>query len=134
MTWKFFGKYRDFGLLLLRAGIGVMFIFHGWPLLMAGPARWVQLGGAMHRLGVSFMPAAWGLAAALSECLGGVLLILGLAFRPACLLLALTMAVAAASVLGRGEGVLAASHAIEDGILFVGLLFIGPGRYSVDRS
>ena len=44
------------------------------------------------------------------------------------------MGVAASMHLGKGEGLLAASHAIELGILFFSLLFIGPGRYSVDRG
>jgi putative oxidoreductase len=75
-----------------------------------------------------------GEAAALSEFAGGLCLILGLFFRPACLLLAITMGVAANMHLGKGEGILAASHAIELGILFFSLLFIGPGRYSVDKG
>jgi putative oxidoreductase len=27
-----------------------------------------------------------------------------------------------------------ATHAIEDAVTFAGLLFIGPGKYSVDRT
>lgn len=134
MAWKSLGKYRDFGLLLLRVGIGAMFVMHGLPKLMGGPDKWTQLGGAMQFVGISFMPVAWGLAAALSEFVGGVLLVLGLLFRPACLCLTLTMAVAASMHLGKGEGLMAASHAIELGILFAALLFIGPGRFSVDRG
>lgn len=134
MTWKFLGKYRDFGLLLLRLGIGAMLVMHGLPKLTGGPDKWTQLGGAMQFVGISFMPVAWGLAAALSEFLGGILLVLGVLFRPVCLLLAVTMAVAASMHLGKGEGLMAASHAIELGILFGSLLFIGPGRFSIDRG
>lgn len=134
MAWKFLGKYRDFGLLLLRVGIGAMFVMHGLPKLMGGPEKWTQLGGAMQYIGISFMPVAWGLAATLSEFLGGILLVLGVLFRPACLLLTVTMAVAASMHLGKGEGLMAASHAIELGILFGSLLFIGPGRFSIDRG
>lgn len=134
MAWKFLGKYRDFGLLLLRLGIGAMLVMHGLPKLMGGPDKWTQLGGAMQYLGISFMPLAWGLAAALSEFLGGILLLLGVLFRPACLLLAITMAVAASMHLGKGEGLMAASQAMELGILFVSLLFIGPGRFSIERG
>ena len=134
MAWKALGKYRDFGLLFMRLGIGAMFVMHGLPKLMAGPDKWTQLGGAMQYLGISFLPIAWGLAAALSEVVGGLLLVFGLLFRPACLFLTLTMAVAANMHLGKGEGLMAASHAIELGLLFVSLLFIGPGRFSVDRG
>ncbi|HXV21874.1 MAG TPA: DoxX family protein [Desulfuromonadales bacterium] len=134
MALKFLGKYREFGLLLLRLGIGAMFLYHGWPKLVGGPEKWEKVGLAMQFAGVHAVPTAWGLAAALSEFAGGLCLILGLFFRPACLLLTITMAVAANMHLGKGEGILAASHAIELGILFFSLLFIGPGRYSVDKG
>jgi len=134
MAWKFLNKYRDLGLLLLRLGIGAMFLFHGWPKLAGGPETWAKVGRAMSFAGVQALPTLWGLAAAVSEFGGGLCLILGFLFRPAALLLAITMAVAANMHLGKGEGLLAASHAIELGILFLSLLFIGPGRYSVDRG
>jgi len=134
MIMKSLGKHREFGLLALRLGIGGMFLLHGWPKLIGGPERWEKLGMAMQYAGVSVTPTLWGLAAALSEFGGGLCLILGLFFRPACLMLAITMGVAANMHLGKGEGLMAASHAIELGILFFCLLFIGPGRYSVDRG
>ena len=66
----------------------------------------------------------------------GVLLVVGFAvgllFRPACVALLGTMIVAAMSHLGRGQTLLQASHAIEDGIVFLGLFFTGPGAYSID--
>jgi putative oxidoreductase len=134
MVLKFLGKYREFGLLLLRLGIGAMFLYHGWPKLVGGPVKWENVGLAMQFAGVHAVPTFWGLAAAFSEFAGGLCLILGLFFRPACLLMTITMAVAANMHLGKGEGILAASHAIELGILFFSLLFIGPGRYSVDKG
>ena len=134
MTWKFLGKYKDLGLFLLRVGIGVMFLFHGTPKLLGGPDKWSSIGTAMQYLGIHAVPVVWGFAAAASEFFGGVFLILGLFFRPACFFLAVTMAVAASMHLGRGEGLMTASHAIENGIFFLGLLFIGPGRYSIDKG
>ncbi len=132
--WKSLGKYRDFGLLLLRVGVGAMFLFHGLPKLLGGPARWEKLGAAMGYLGIYAAPVVWGFLAGASEFFGGLCLILGLFFRPAALLLAITMAVAANMHLARGDGLQGASHAIEAGILFFSLIFIGPGRHSVDRG
>ena len=132
--WSFLGKYRDFGLLVLRLGVGVMFLFHGWPKLMGGPVKWEALGTAMGYLGIHVIPVFWGLMAALSEFFGGVCLILGVVFRPACLLLLGTMAVAATMHLQRGDGLQVASHAIELGFVFFGLLFIGPGRFGFGRG
>jgi putative oxidoreductase len=133
LTWL--TKYRDFGLLLLRVGLGAMFVFvHGWPKLQAGAARWKEVGGAMKYLGIHFAPEMWGLLAALSEFGGGILLILGLLFRPACGALAFTMAVAATLLYKTGGTLSGASQPIELGIVFVALLFIGPGRFSLDKS
>ena len=37
MIFRFLDKYRDIGLLILRVGIGIMFMIHGLPKLTAGP-------------------------------------------------------------------------------------------------
>lgn len=124
-------RHRDLGLLLLRLGLGAMMVFHGLPKLLAGPERWERVGSAMGNLGIDFAPVLWGLAAAGSETVGGVLLALGLLFRPACLFLLATMVVAAIQKLSAGP-LAGAAHPIELGIVFFALLFIGPGRLSVD--
>lgn len=128
------GKYKDIGLLLLRVGLGVMFILHGWPKIKGGPEMWQGLGAAMANLGVTAVPAVWGFLAALSEFGGGICLVLGFAFRPACLLMLFTMIVAATHHLMAGDGVNEASHAIEDGVAFLAMFIIGPGKYSVDKK
>lgn len=127
------GRFKDTGLLLMRLGLGLMFILHGYPKLVGGPERWEGIGGAMKTIGIDFLPLFWGLSATLVELIGGLFLILGLFFRPTCLLLAFTMLIAALFHLSKGDGVMGSSHAIELGIVFVGLLFVGPGRYSVDK-
>ncbi len=131
----FFDRYKDWGLLFLRVGLGVAFLFHGVPKLLGGPEKWAGLGGAaMAPLGISFAPAAWGLMAALSESVGGLLLILGFFFRPACLLLAATMAVALNMHVSKGDPFNVYSHAMEDGIVFLALILIGPGRFVLKRK
>ena len=134
MIFSSLSKYRDLGLLVMRLGLGVMFLYHGIPKLMGGPEAWTNIGGAMSNFGIMFAPAFWGFMAAVSEAGGGVCLILGLALRPACLFLLATMFVAVTFHLGRGDILLEASHAIEDGIVFIGLFIIGPGKYSLDKS
>ena len=126
-------KYKDFGLLFLRIGIGGMFIFHGAPKMFGGPERWERLGASMANVGIEFAPVFWGFIASFSEFIGGICLLLGLFFRPVCILLAITMAIAASGHLSRGEGLRGAAHAIEDGIVFLSLIFIGPGKYSLDE-
>jgi len=128
------GKYRNTGLLIMRIGIGIMFIVHGFPKLAGGLAGWAELGGSMKVVGVNFLPVFWGFMAAVAETFGGFLLIVGLFFRPACIALVFTMIIAALVHFGKGDGLGGASHAIELGIVFFSLIFIGPGKYSVDKK
>ena len=128
------GKYKNTGLFIIRVGLGIMFIFHGYPLLLGGPDKWAAIGNAMKYTGLSFFPVGWGFLAAATETFGGFLMILGLAFRPATLLLAVTMIVAAIMHLRSGDGLNGASHAIEDAVVFLGLSLLGPGKYSIDKK
>src|SRR5207249_3389056 len=117
-----------------RIGLGVMFLFHGLPLLLGGPHKWTQLGAAMPHVGIRHWSLFWGLMAAVAQSFGAVFLILGLFFRPACILLAVTMIVAARMHLLNGEGIKGAAHAIEMAIVFLSLILIGPGKYSLDKN
>jgi putative oxidoreductase len=139
MILRSLSKYRDTGLLLLRILIGLSFLAHGLPKLTAGPELWVKLGKSMEFVGMGAYPVFWGLMAALSESIGGFFLLIGCAFRPACLFLLSTMAVATTMHFHTTPGNFfekwfVASHAIELGSVFLSLLLIGPGRYSVDRE
>jgi len=126
-------NYKNTGLLLLRLGIGIMFILHGWPKMSGGPEMWALVGSRMQAVGIDFMPEFWGFMAAFAETAGGALLVLGLFFRPVCILLVITMLVATMSHISNNEGFGGYSHALEAAILFFSLIFIGPGRYSLDK-
>lgn len=128
------GKYRNTGLLIMRVGLGVMMMYHGYPKLLGGPDQWEVVGNSTKYLGINFTPTIWGLLAALTETFGGFLILIGLAFRPACILLLFTMAVASTMHLSNGDGLMIASHALELGLVFFGLAFTGPGKYSVDKK
>ena len=133
MILTFLDKYKDIGLLILRIGIGGMFLFHGGPKIVGGPEKWEQLGMAMGNFGIHFLPVFWGFMASFAEFFGGIMIILGLFFRPACMLLTINMIVATSFHLNRGDSLSGASHAIEVGIVFLSLIFIGPGKYSLDE-
>lgn len=128
------GNYKNTGLLIIRVGLGIMFIYHGYPKLMGGLKGWEHLGGSMKYVGIHFLPVVWGFLAAATELLGGFLLLIGLAFRPVCILLLVTLIVATLTHFGSGGDLGDAAHAIEDAIVFAGLIFIGPGKYSVDKK
>ncbi|MDP2654507.1 MAG: DoxX family protein [Candidatus Omnitrophota bacterium] len=123
---------KDLGLLILRVGIGIMFIHHGYGKLAAGPEMWTKVGGALALFGINFAPQFFGLMAALSEFAGGACLVLGLFARYAAAFMFFTMVVASNMHLAKGDGINGASHAIEMGIVFLSLVLIGAGAYSLD--
>ncbi len=112
--------------------MGVMFMLHGGQKLLGGPAVWEGVGGAMGNFGIHFTPKIWGLLAACTEFFGGLLLVMGLLFRPACLLLLGVMVVATTMHIKAGDSFSTVSHPIEAGIVFLSLVLIGPGRFSLD--
>lgn len=133
MFLTFLDKYRDTGLLLLRVGLGLMFIYHGYPKIMGGEAGWEKLGSmAMQYVGITAYPVFWGFMAACAEFFGGMLLIFGLFFRLACIMLVCNMALAVILKFSTGLGLAGAAPALEDGIVFLNLILIGPGKYSLD--
>ncbi|MFT6230817.1 MAG: putative oxidoreductase [Myxococcota bacterium] len=121
------------GLTIIRIGLGGMMMFHGYPKVLGGDEKWEMLGGAMAVVGITAAPVLWGAAAAFTELIGGLFLALGFLTRPMAALLLFTMFVAAGMHLAKGDGVAGASHAIEDGIVFLGLLLAGGGPWAVDR-
>lgn len=129
MGSEFINRYADAGLLMLRIGIGAMYMFHGWPKITGGPQVWEGLGKAMGVFGITFAPAFWGFMAAFTEFVGGLCLMTGLLFGPFCALLTFEMLVASGMHITKGDGFVAASHAIEMCIIFFSLIFIGPGKF-----
>ncbi|HNW90653.1 MAG TPA: DoxX family protein [Bacteroidales bacterium] len=129
----FTSSATDIGLLILRIGIGIMFILHGLPKLSGGTETWNFLGSQMSVVGITFAPVFWGFMAALSESLGGLLLLLGLFTRPAALLMLFTMLIATLMHFTNGDGIKGASHAMEMGIVFLSVIFTGAGHYSLDH-
>ena len=85
----------DKGLFLLRLGVGIVFVMHGWQkLFVFGHAG---LTGFFQTAGIPF-PAVSAVLATTVELVGGVALIAGLGTRIAGVLLAFTMLVAVAAV------------------------------------
>lgn len=128
------GKYSNFALLVMRVGVGIMMVLHGYPKLLDGPERWRRLGGAMENFGVTYAPEFWGFMAAFAEAIGGLLIVLGYMTRPAALLLFITMAVAATKHIMGDDPFSKSYHAIELAFVFFGLFILGPGKYSFDKG
>jgi putative oxidoreductase len=133
MSSKDYPVAASLGLLILRLGLGAMFIWHGYGKISGGPELWIKLGQATSVVGINVAPKIFGFLAAFSEFGGGICMVLGFLMRPACLMMAITMTVATIMHLAHGDGLNVASHAIEVGIVFYSLILIGPGRLSLDE-
>ena len=131
---QFLAKYRESGLLLMRVGLGVLFIILTGPVLLSGPSRWANFGSAIKNLGVHTNFAFWGFLGALMGCVGGALMIFGLFFRPGVLLVLIITLVHLLGAIDGAGSYRANLAAIELTLMLVGLLFVGPGKYSVDKS
>ena len=136
---KFTNYSPDFGLLILRVGIGGMFLLHGYPKLAGGTEKWESLA----QYGLPFLPEGnicvfFGLAAALAEFFGGLLLILGGYHRIACGAIATTMVVAFNAKLAAVSDVSSfakdAGWPLELLIVSIALFFAGPGRFRLGAS
>ena len=131
---QFLSKYRETGLLLFRASIGLIFIILIAPVLWSGQGSWEHFGSAMRHLDFHSHYRFWGFVGAILGCVGGILMIFGLFFRIGVLLaLAITL-VHLVAVWDTHSDFLARLPALEMAILLISLLLIGPGKYSVDKN
>lgn len=121
--------------LVLRLGVGTVFIAHGWPKFQNGPSNFA---GFLTQLGVPFPEImAWVVTAL--ELVGGALLIIGLGTRLIALLLAIEMVFTTLLVkvdlgiiapMGQGAG---AEIDIAQGVGALALALIGPGLLAIDN-
>lgn len=126
--------FPDLGLLIIRLGIGLSYpLLHGWDKLVGGPDYWAQIGENMHFLGITFGYPVFGFIAACTETFVALLLALGLFTRLAAFLLFGMMFVAVNSHLGSGQTWYYAAHALHMLFVFLGLIALGPGRFSLDE-
>lgn len=140
MFENIFSPVADVGLLILRLGVGIIFLYHGWPKLnpnsmMKGTAGF---GAGLKQMGVP-LPTFFAWVVALLETVGAVLLIVGLGTRVLAILFAITMVVAIFVAKRRAMKVgFSAQQATGwefDFAMFAGaltLLFTGAGSIALD--
>ena len=131
---QFLSKYRETGLLLFRASIGLIFIILIAPVLWSGQGSWEHFGSAMRHLDFHSHYRFWGFVGGILGCVGGVLMVLGLFFRIGVLFTLAVTLVHLVVVWDSHGDFLARLPALEMAILLVSLLLIGPGKYSVDKN
>jgi len=124
-------KLKPMALLLLRLGLGVIFVYHGYPKLF-GPAHQEML--QFTHMG---FPSYFVYVAGVIEFFGGCLLFLGLFTRIAGLLLAGEMAIAIVRVHVPQGGAGAVSNyqlPLALAVAAFTLVAVGAGAISFDRA
>lgn len=127
MNDKDFSKYNGIALLLLRVGVGLVFILAGWGKLTG--IEGVQ--GFFGNLGIP-LPALMAWVVAIVEFFGGLMVLLGAWARIPNLLLAFIMVVALLTTKLDGDF---SSARVDLLLLFMttALAILGSGKYSVDE-
>ena len=123
----------NLGLLIIRIGVGIEFILHGIIKLQAGSDEWREMGSTLLIYGIHFAPMILGFLAIFPTLVGGTLLILGVFMRTVCFLLLAISAITLGKHITLNDSFLISSHAMESAILFLSLLFIGPGKYTLSE-
>src|SRR5271154_347006 len=124
-------RLKPLALLLLRLGLGIIFVFHGYPKLFTHTRETMQGFGHMG------FPVYFAYIAGVFEFFGGLLLIAGLFTRIAGLLLAVEMAVALIKVHGMLSNPIAVESYQFPLALAVGsfaLAATGAGLLSLDHA
>lgn len=119
-------KFNDLAPLLLRIGVGIIFIVAGWGKLTG--IEGVQ--GFFGDLGIP-LPGLMAWVVAITEFFGGLMVLLGAYIRIPALLLAFVMLVALLTTKLGGEFG-AARLDIMLLLTTLALFFLGSGKYSVD--
>lgn len=128
-------RLADLAPLALRLGLGLVFVVHGWSKLNDGPSGFA---GMLTGLGVAAPePIAW--LVTIAELVGGAMLLIGLLTRLVSLPL-IALMIGAIALVKADVGIIAPGGApmagaeLDIALLagLVALLFIGPGRISVD--
>ncbi|MDZ4150873.1 DUF5661 family protein [Methylicorpusculum sp.] len=120
------------GMFIIRVGVGLIFVGHGFLKIMGGPETWLWLGSQMANFGIAAWPTAWGFAAMASEFLGGICLTLGFATRIAAFFMSTVMIVAFRYHMAHGDAYALYSYPLTMLAVLVGFLVAGAGAYSLD--
>ena len=122
-------RKTNFGLLIMRLGLAAALLSHSLPKLIGGSHSWQGVGTMLAFINVGVPPTVLGLAILLIEALGAVSLLFGYFFRIACVVLCILFGLYFFNYFSIGYKTLML-WSIGIAAVFLGLFFIGPGRYA----
>jgi putative oxidoreductase len=126
----------NFGLLIIRLVIGILFMGHGAQKLFGwfGGYGLKGTGGWLESIGMK-PGVTMALLAGLTELVGGILFASGLLTPLAGIMIAATMVIGIAKVHGP-NGIWATSNGYEYNLVLIaiaiGIALVGPGQYALD--
>ena len=120
---------NNVGLLIMRLGLAAALLTHCLPKLIGGGAAWQGVGTSLAFINVGLPQTVLGLAILLIEALGAVSLLFGYFFRIACIILFILFGLYFFNYFSIGYRTLML-WSIGIAAVFLGLFFIGPGRYA----
>ena len=127
-------KFDFIGVFFLRVGLGALIAYNGFPLLVGGAETYERVGSAVSIIGIHSLHLLFGLASAVIQSVGGVFLVLGILTRGIALLLSIIVGFALARMILNADSVDAMMLAYAQiNLAALSLVFIGPGRFSLDR-
>ena len=130
----------DLGLLIIRVSVGLIFIYAGYNKFLAGENTLNAIGANIKYLGLdvgtnNISTLFFGVLAAATETIGGLILVIGFFFRISSLMLFVTMLVATLLMMDKSVPELGEfGFPMILGLVSIGLLFTGPGRYAVQKD
>src|SRR5688500_17854745 len=124
---------RETGILILRAGLGVVLLVQGILHLVKGQNHWALVALSSNVPGVHTSPVVFGCIAIACIIGGGLLLLMGLYFRLGCMLLVAVVSAVLYSKVKGGVGYPELVNVAAALAVVTGLMFMGPGKHSLDE-
>ena len=123
----------EVALLMIRVGIGCIFVMHGLIKCSGGTSTFIWLGQQMGNVGITCMPLLWGLAAVFAELIGGACIAVGFLTRLFAGLLVFNMIVAFMYHWSKGDIFSVYAYSLLCIIIFSSLVISGGGWCSLDN-
>lgn len=123
---------KDAGILLLRAGIGIIFMVFGITHFRGGSSVWSWMGSQITFLGITLFPEWLGFIATCLEFFGGFFLLIGYHVRLAAMAISCVMLVALHMHLKKKDSFAAVAFPLTMLIIMLALIIAGEGKFSFD--
>ncbi|MEX0331399.1 MAG: DoxX family protein [Puniceicoccaceae bacterium] len=133
-------RHPDLGLVIIRLGVGIVLAIAGYNKFMGGETTLHAVGANIKYLGMdvgtnNLSTMFFGVLAAGVELAGGLFLIVGILFRTSAFFLLMTMLVATLMMIDTSGGDLTKyGYPMVIGLVLLGLLFTGPGKFALMKE